>query len=154
MKINLNELSYKDKIEIDTNVEFNDEYLKASPIKKLENVHAKGFFFQNNAQEYKCNLEVNGIMYLLDSITLEEIPYKFAFNLEENLDEVLENNQNMLDIIELLWQNIVLEVPIRYTQSDAGNMKGDNWKVINESSREKEIDPRMQKLYDYYKGGE
>ena len=60
----------------------------------------------------------------------------------------------MLDIMELLWQNIVLEVPIRYTKSDADNLKGDNWKVLSDSSRDQEIDPRMQKLYDYYKGGE
>ena len=60
----------------------------------------------------------------------------------------------MLDIMELLWQNIVLEVPIRYTKSDADNLKGDNWEVLNAEEKQEEIDPRMQKLLDYYKGGE
>ena len=54
--------------------------------------------------------------------------------------------------MEFLWQNIILEVPIRYTKSDADNLSGDNWQVIN--GDEEKIDPRMQKLYDYYKGGE
>jgi uncharacterized metal-binding protein YceD (DUF177 family) len=57
--------------------------------------------------------------------------------------------------MEFLWQNIVLEVPIRYTKSDADNLKGDNWQVISDNNNEEEIDPRMQKLYDYFnKGGE
>lgn len=154
MKINLNELSYKDKIEIDEVISYDADYLKDSPIQKLENVKLQGFLYQNNIDEYKCNLQASGTMILLDSVTLEEIPYDFNLIIDENLDEVIEKNQNMLDIIELLWQNIVLEVPIRYTQSDAENMKGNNWEVLNENSKEETIDPRMQKLYDYYKGGE
>ena len=56
--------------------------------------------------------------------------------------------------MELLWQNIVLEVPIRYTQSDADNLKGDNWQVIKEDEETNKIDPRLQKLCEYNKGGE
>ncbi|MBE6155929.1 MAG: DUF177 domain-containing protein [Firmicutes bacterium] len=155
MKINLSELSYKDKITIDDYFSFTDDYFAGSGIKKLDNIHASGFVYQNDLDEYKCKLNVDGKMMLCDSVTLEEVPYEFNFQIDENINETCINNQNMLDIMELLWENIVLEVPIRYTQSDAKDLKGDNWKVINESSEEKTIDPRMQKLYDYYnKGGE
>ena len=154
MKINLSELSYKDKIEINEDFNFSEEYLGATEIKKLNNVHAKGIIYQNDIDEYKCNIEVEGEMILLDSVTLDQIPYKFAFILDDNIDETCINNQNVLDIMELLWENIVLEVPIRYTQSDAENLKGDNWKVLSDEFAEDQIDPRMQKLYDYYKGGE
>ena len=125
-----------------------------SDIKKLDGVHAKGYIYQNEIDEYKSNLVINGEMMLLDSVTLEEVPYKFDFVLDDNIDESCINSQNVLDIMELLWENIVLEVPIRYTKSDAENLKGDNWKVLSESLEEEKIDPRMQKLYDYYKGGE
>ena len=92
-------------------------------------------------------------MMLLDSVTLDEIPYEFDFVLDDIIDERCINEQNVLDIMELLWENIVLEVPIRYTKSDAEDLKGDNWKVLSDN-QEGQIDPRMQKLYDYYKGGE
>ncbi|MBQ6841050.1 MAG: DUF177 domain-containing protein [Bacilli bacterium] len=154
MKINLSELSYKDKIEINDKFSFSEEYLGTSNIQKLENVLVEGFLYQNDLNEYKTRLNVSGQMILLDSVTLEEIPYEFDFILDDIIDERCINEQNVLDIMELLWENIVLEVPIRYTKSDAEDLKGDNWKVLNETSEEKEIDPRMAKLYDYYKGGE
>ena len=155
MNINLSELSYKDRIEINTDFNFSSEYLGSTNIKKLDNVHAEGYIYQNDIDEYKCNISVNGKMMIADSITLELLPYEFSFVLEDNVDERCINNQNVLDIMELLWENIVLEVPIRYTKSDADNLKGDNWKVLSDDFEEKEIDPRMQKLYDYYnKGGE
>lgn len=153
MKINLSELSYKDKIDISNTFSFSNDYLGTSEVKKLDNVKAKGFVYQNDLDEYKCNIHVYGEMMLLDSVTLDEIPYEFDFVLDDIIDERCINEQNVLDIMELLWENIVLEVPIRYTKSDAEDLKGDNWKVLSDN-QEGQIDPRMQKLYDYYKGGE
>jgi len=153
MKIDLNELSYKDKIDIDESFSYNKDELSTSSIQKLDNVKAKGYIRLNAAEEYEINIDVNGSMELLDSVTLEPINYDFSFTINDNLADYLENNENLLDIKEFLWQNIVLEVPIRYTKSDADNLKGDHWKVINESE-EKEIDPRLEKLNELFKGGE
>ena len=154
MIINLNELSYKDKIDISGTYSFDENYLKDSQIKKLDNVKAEGYIYQNSADEYIINLSIEGKMTILDSITLEEVEYPFNINIDDNLDIFLQKDENSLDIMELLWQNIVLEVPIRYTKSDADNLKGDNWEVLNAEEKQEEIDPRMQKLLDYYKGGE
>ena len=153
MKIDLNELSYKDKIDINNSFSYSEEELLNSSIHKLNDVKATGYIRLNAADEYEVNIDVNGCMELLDSVTLEPIDYDFSFTIEDNLDDYLEKGKNLLDIKELLWQNIVLEVPIRYTKSDADNLKGDHWKVINESEKS-EIDPRMQKLNDLFKGGE
>ncbi len=153
MIINLAELSYKDKIEIDSNINFPEEYYQNTSILSLDDIHVKGYVSQNEVDEVVVRLQVHGIMYLPDSVTLEKIPYNLDFDIDEVLDEV-QNNQNTLDIMELLWQNIVLEVPIRYTKSDADNLKGDNWQVINEDEVKKEIDPRLQKLTEYNEGGE
>ena len=152
MNINLSELSYKDKIEINEIISYPLEYLENSPIKKLENVIVNGYFYQNDLDEYICKLSVEGNMTLLDSVTLDEVLFPFSFEIDENIEQVMEINHNLLDLMEFLWQNIILEVPIRYTKSDADNLSGDNWQVIN--GDEEKIDPRMQKLYDYYKGGE
>ena len=152
MKINLLELNYKDKIFIDGNFTFNANYFENSPIKDLKNVYANGFIKLNAIEKYEANIFVKGTMVILDSVTNEKVDYDFEFEVDDEIEENGVINQNMLDIIELLWQNIVLEVPIRFTKSDAENLSGDNWKVIDGNN--KEIDPRMQKLYELNKGGE
>ena len=51
--------------------------------------------------------------------------------------------QNSLDLEEVLWQNIVLEVPIRVTKTDKTNKtKGDGWELYDEFS--KKDDPRLE----------
>lgn len=154
MKIDLAALSYKDKIELDDDINFDIAYLDGSPILDLQNVHVKGLINEDNLNNIVIRLDVKGTMFLADSVTLEKIPKDFAFVIDEIWEDEMQNKQNTLDIMELLWQNIVLEVPIRYTHSDAQNLKGDNWEVLSLDGKKDEIDPRLQKLYEYNKGGE
>lgn len=132
MKINLANLAYQDKIEINEKVEFDASYFENSDILGLENVYVEGIIYQNDLDEYYINIDVKGTMYLTDSVTLDKVPYDFAFTLDDNFENLGIKDENTLDIIELLWENIVLEEPISYTLSDADNLKGDNWQVIND----------------------
>ena len=46
----------------------------------------------------------------------------------------------------ILWENIVLEIPISYTVSDSLETKeNDGWALVGENS-EKEMDPRLAPL--------
>ena len=58
-------------------------------------------------------------MILTDAITTEPVPYDFTIEIAENL----ENSLKTLDLIEFLWHYIVLEIPIRYSTSDAQELK-------------------------------
>ena len=50
-----------------------------------------------------------------------------------NDKRVIEKDKNSLDIIEVLCQNIVLEVPLRYSiVSDYSKYQGDGWKLVSE----------------------
>lgn len=158
MEINLNTL-YK-PIEIDDTFEIPESFYKSTSIKELKEVHAKGRVGYNISDEIELNLEVSGIMYLEDGVTLEKIKHPFSFEIDEILEENREENQeylkkgkNILDIIEILWENIVLEVPISIT--NASNMKknGEGWQ-LNGEAEEEGIDPRLAKLNDLFKGGE
>lgn len=152
--IDLSTLNYKEKIEITGDFDLTDEKYTSGSIKKVTKVTADGYIFQNEVDEIIIRASVTGSLILIDSVTLEDISYDFAFDIDENIEENDSKDKNLLDINELLWQNIVLEVPIRYTKSDADNLKGDNWEVRNANQKDEEIDPRMAKLLDYYKGGE
>ena len=94
---------------------------------------------------------------------LEKVPYKFTIKLDDSLEEITENSfdydknmQKTLDLKQILWQNIVLEVPISYTVCKDANLKGVGWefKSANVKSKEEkeEIDPRLKKLEDLLKG--
>ena len=58
-------------------------------------------------------------MILTDAITTDLVPYDFTIEIAENL----ENSLKTLDLIEFLWHYIVLEIPIRYSTSDAQELK-------------------------------
>lgn len=151
--INLNDLVFKDKIEVNEEVTFPENYQTKS-ISSVGNVKAEGFVRLNDADEYMINIQVKGKANVLDSRTNEIIIFPLNFEIDDQIDDSCINLQNMLDLRELLWQNIVLEVPISYTNSENKNIKGDNWEMVTEEKSDAEIDPRMQKLYDLFKGGE
>ena len=154
MFIDLNKITDKGII-IDTTVSFDESYLKNTTIKKLDNVKVKGRIYYSITDEVIMDAKVGGVMILIDACTLEDIDYPFTINLQEILventqsDEKLStNSQNTLDIMNVLWQNIVLEVPIRLTKGTFDNIptKGEGWELVNNS--EKKIDPRLAKLQE------
>lgn len=134
MEINLANLYNITQKEIDDDIIFND--IDSKLIKRLENVHAKGYLKYTLSEEIEINLEVKGTMYLEDAITLEEIPHNFFFTInelydenDENFSKITKNNKNLLDINEILWENIVLEVPISLTKASGLNLKGKGWEL-------------------------
>ena len=74
-------------------------------------------------------------MILKDDVTLEPVEYKF----ETELEEILEKSKNILDITDILWQNILVEIPskVRSTDEDI-NLEGNGWRMISEEQFQKE----------------
>lgn len=158
MKVNLNTLNKAYIIE--DYVEIPEYFYENTDILKLDPVYVSGKIDYNITDEIEIDLNVKGKMYLSDAITLDEIEYPFLFNINETVEELglevqesLKKSQNILDIIEILWENIVLEVPISVTKAQNTQLKGDGWE-LNGEELEDEIDPRLQKLNDLFKGGE
>ena len=136
MEINLAKLYNQNRMYLDTTIEFNN--IDTKLIKRLENVKIKGYLKYTLSEEIEINLHVTGTMYLNDAITLEEISHDFAFDIgeiynesDENFAKLTKNNQNILDINELLWENIVLEVPISKTLNSGLKMQGKGWELNN-----------------------
>ena len=71
----------------------------------------------------------------------------------KNSDNSLEIIQNSLDIFPIVWQNILVDVPLRVLAPDAKEelTSGNGWRLITEDTDEEEIDPRLAKLKDYIK---
>ena len=156
MFLNINELNIKDKIEFDEIIVKDDNLDKR--IHDIIDGRVVGKIYNSQNDEIVLDCEFSGIMMLTDSITLDDVPFEFKINIVENLNDIIENYQecyetrkNRLDLISVLWQNIVLEVPISYTKVVDANLKGNGWELRNEEKSE-DIDPRLKKLEDLLKG--
>lgn len=135
MFINLEELNsnVKDEILISSEVNFDKDLLSNSSIKDLKDVFVNGKVYKDAGDEFVIEATVEGKMIIEDSISLEDVTYPFLINIDENIEEILQKDKNTIDIIPILWQNIVLEVPLRYTEvKDLSSYSGDGWKLISE----------------------
>ena len=80
---------------------------------------------------------IEGSMILQDSISLEEVNYPFSIHFADFLEKNTYLNENILDIFEFLWENILLEVPLHYSVvEDLKKFQGDGWKLIHEDEIE------------------
>ena len=152
MQIDLKELLTKDVITLNSvPVEFDPTYYENTAIKGLKNILVSGKIYGGLSDEVEGELTVKGIMVLEDAYTLELVDYPFEFSMEENL-KISQNNENILDITEILWQNIVLEVPISYSVTkEIPETKGEGWELNNQES--KKIDSRFAKLTELLEKG-
>lgn len=122
-----------DKIVIDEIVNIPQDYYKETDVKKLDNVKVVGEITRQTDDIDYVDLDVSGVIILQDSISLEDIEYPFSLKIEGDLKEFITNLENSLDIIELLWENIVLEIPLKYTKvEDLSKFHGDGWKLVSE----------------------
>ena len=135
MNIDLRKFNYSNTIEIDTDVTFDESYYKDTDIRDIKDAHVSGTISINSLEELVSNLIVTGTFILPNSVTLEDISYDFSTEIEEihgNIDNFFNKKQNTLDILALIWENIVSEVPIRVTDgSEPEKLNGDGWQYTS-----------------------
>lgn len=140
-------------ISIDDTVSFGEEYIKNTPIKKLDNIKVKGRAYYSVTNEIIFDCNVDGIMVLEDSITLEPVDYPINLHIQEvlgeNAEENVKNESKRLDIIDVLWQNIVLEVPISVHADPEKKyeLKGEGWELLQDDKTNDE-EPRLAPLLE------
>ena len=124
------------QLEIEQEFIIPEDLYKNTSILALDKVKVKGSLTYPTVDNLFLDIAVSSVMTLEDSVDLRSVKYPFTFNLAENVYEKLENDQFTLDIIAILWENIVLEIPIRYSEvTDYKNLTGDGWKVISEDEQ-------------------
>lgn len=155
MEIELKRLisNIDDEINIDTTYSFSKEELSSTEIMELNNVSIKGDITKDSMDELIINLDVKGVMVLPCSITLEPVNYPFEINIDGNIEEMLEEMdeksrkiENTIDILPIIWENILMEIPSKVVSPDAKDvkLKGNGWRFI--TGDEKEDNPELEKL--------
>lgn len=158
MKLDLTKLIYGNlyKIPVEGEVIVPNEFLEGTEIRKISPVKVSGYL-SNNEEEYELDINITGTMVLPCARTLKDVDYPFNININEvigeNNDNSLEIIQNRLEIFPIIWQNILVDVPLRVLAPDAKeeSLEGDGWRLITQDDDKEEIDPRLAKLKDYIK---
>lgn len=131
-----------ESMDIHENIEIPKDLYQSSSIIELKDIKLDGKVYKNSAEIIILQATVSGIMILEDSISLDPIDYPFSCEIEEELQEFGEKIENILDITEILWQNIMLEVPLKISHvEDFNEYQGDGWKLVSEDSMKNTNNP-------------
>lgn len=96
------------KIIIDNDVVINDELLKTSTIRRLNNVHFNGYLDRLIDDTYELSGTLSGTMILPDDITLEDYEYNFTSSIDEKIDETRIKIFKKLLILRKIYGKIFL----------------------------------------------
>ena len=144
MTIDLFNLVVNNKtINIDSDIIIPNEYLENSGIRRLNNIHFKGNIKKLVDDTYSLEGVLSGTMILADDITLEDYEYNFTSEIEENIEETSINLQKTLDITDILWQNMLIEVPSKVVNDKNKNIKleGNGWRLSSEDDLNSKNNP-------------
>ncbi|MBP3920639.1 MAG: DUF177 domain-containing protein [Bacilli bacterium] len=142
-------------INIDTTYKFNKEELKNTDLLDLKDIKIIGELKKDSLDDINLYLKVSGIMVLSCAITLEPVEHKFEFEIDDKLEEILtetenfnKKNENTIDILPIIWENILMEIPMRVVSPNAKpeKLKGNGWCFVTEPQHK--INPELEKLKD------
>ena len=143
------------KTDIDIIYSFDKEML-GSDIKSLDNVKILGEITRNSMDDYVLDVNVKGTAILECAITLKDVPYDFDIDINGSLvslfEEVgitVENIDNTIDILPIIWENIVMEIPNYVVSPGASSteLEGDGW-TLNKSKKQENSE--LSKLKDLF----
>ena len=149
--LNGNELN----LEVNEKVEIAEEQLKGTEIISLKDTYVKGYITMDDDRNFYLDLVLSGTMVLPCSITLKPTDYKFETEINGEYQEMLLEIENStikidktLDIFPIIWENILMEIPIKVTCPDATDLKlsGDGWKLVTDG--EETTNSAFDKLKD------
>ncbi len=128
-------------VDINIDYSFSKDELKGTDLLELDNVHIEGEITLNALKELYLNLVVSGVMVLPCAVTLKPVHYPFNIvidgdltDIDENYDENDKKHINSIDILPIIWENILMEIPMRVVSEDAKLEKtsGDGWRLITD----------------------
>ena len=158
MKIDLTKLIFNNlhRIPVQGEIIIPSEMLENTDIRRISPVKVNGFV-SNNEENYELDINITGEMVLPCCRTLKDVNYPFDIHIDEIIDENNDNSleiiQNRLDIFPIIWQYILVDVPLRVLHPDAKEEKkeGNGWRLITEDDEKEVIDPRLASLSKFIK---
>jgi uncharacterized protein len=144
-------------ISVSETYSFTEEELSGTDLLKLEDVKINGEIFKNSLGNIELSLDVEGVMVIPCAITLKPVNYPFNIEISGEIEELMENIeenstnfQNSIDILPIIWENILMEIPMRVVSEEADDSdivkEGEGWKFVTEE--EEAVSP-LSELMEY-----
>lgn len=149
------------KIIINEYYTFTKDQLDGTDVKELNDMHVEGEISLNALEEIYLSLQATGIMIIPCAITLKPVEVPFDVIIEgdlsefqEETSEISKNSINSIDILPIIWENILMEIPMRVVSPDAdiSNLHGDGWRVITDEGES--VNSELSKLKELLEDSE
>jgi uncharacterized protein len=133
------------EIEVNESINVSKDILDKAGILELKDTAVNGYIHSDELENYYLDLLVTGTMVLPCSVTLQPFDYAFESKIDGDYLEIMseiesfgEKVKNCIDIFPIIWENILMEIPIKVTCPDATDLKlsGDGWKLVTEGEEE------------------
>ena len=133
MNVNLTELNTKGRVNFEGSPDVSKYY--NNYVKGINNLYVSGTIVDNGTEEYEINIHITGDLVLKSVINGSDVHEKMDINNEdyiENLVEKYKNSTNSLDILPIIWENILLEIPIKAANPDDEyeSTSGKGWEIV------------------------
>ena len=105
-----------------------------------------GEIYKSVTDEIAVNLSITGVMVLPCAVTLKPVEYPFNIEIDGEIGEFIDNFDknygNSIDIFPIIWENILMEIPMRVVSDDAKDYKieGNGWKLVTEEEHSSPFD--------------
>ncbi|MDD2505200.1 MAG: hypothetical protein PHF21_02870 [Bacilli bacterium] len=134
MKIDLRILNSLKQIKINETLIIPKEYYQNLDILSLKNIKIKGEIIINNQSKINLNVIITGTFILPCSVSLAPVNYNFKTNINEIIPENHNKQEFRLELLDILWENIVSEDPIKVSKPEIEieNIEGIGWKLEKE----------------------
>lgn len=131
--ISLITLNTKGRVDFELSPDLSKYYTK--DIKDIENLKVKGYIIDNGTKDYEIYLNITGNMILTSAINGKNVAKSLNIEYNDFVENLVENykiSSNSLDILPVLWENILLEIPIRAVNPDDKfeTTSGEGWEIV------------------------
>lgn len=132
MKIDLRKLYALNKLSIDEEVIIPEEYYKNAGVRSLSKVKVNGDVTVNYEENIELHLNVSGEFIIPCAVTLDDVIVPFNTLIEEEINQNKLNDEFFLDLLDVLWENIVLEIPVRVVKEGvkSEDLHGEGWELV------------------------
>ena len=117
----------KSSIEFELEHVFNESDFESTDITTIMDFSVTGVIRVNSINNLLLDAYVSGTMIIPCAITLKPVNHYF----DVNINEILEDDnyyQNSIDILPIIWENILLEIPMRVVSKETETVtSGEGW---------------------------
>ena len=131
MKWSLQQLNRYSNEDLKFTTEFNfEEYVgNVNGLLAISTVKVDGIGRCIGVDRYKFDLHIEAVLDLEDSWTLEPVPFPIDLDVVEVFDRIDTDDdvriieKNTVDLTDVVWENILLSIPMRVVKSEVKEVK-------------------------------